>query len=886
MSQSIQRFRGINSYSTLATLGPEWAQDLINVVVSGSGGLSKMRLPVPLSVAIGGINTGPNSFWDFQQGNGTRQVLAFFGASLYYFTNDLANATLIENNGANTGQWSLAVANNILFGANGQRMQKWTGTNWQIWGIQPAVVPPTVQLVTFNTSSLTGITLNGTTQFVSTTTQISAPVAFSWEVWFKTSAVTNQALVGFDDVKTGLGTKADRTLWIGSNGSLNFGVFDSPANVVRIISAAGPYNDGALHQACVTITAGKIVTLFVDGVQVAATGTAIMGAALLSYNGFWRIGEAQGGTPAWPFATAFFNGSISHAYFWNNTIITLAQFAAHFNALSANGQAAYEAAVTADNPKYAWKLNEAVGPVAADSADANPGTYQAAPTLNQNLALAAGLSPAFGYSYSYAWKNSVTGHVGNVSIADAASGAFTKKANQAIASPPNPADAQIDTIVWFRSLDGGGDQFRLCEVNLATGAITTFSSGTQITAQIIGAQYLQITDASPDSSIDQATRGPLINNPPVQGNYVALGQSRLFVFNLAGSPQDIIYSGYEQILLGRPEESFPPNNRLRLSIGAEQIAGGGVLQAGVVAFSQTGRMYMLRGQVEDISLAVPVNFSAYLEELPWTLGCASHFTIQSTPYGLIWLAGDKTVQLFDGRSEPVDISAPIYPYLRRITPGTESQCVASYFNWLERDWYVLLAALDGSLTINRMFMFAANKIPQSNDLESMELFVSDIPANLPAGTVPWIGLITTSTLQRELCIASQGRIQNLPVTSDTVNGVTVDFTINPSTAGNLNAFWRGGYFGNINPQRSKLWRWLRLITDQDPKAFKVLMRYVDDEQRTFTQPEIQGPFTLRTSKQGLNHRSNRASVEIDFPAQDAPANVLELTVTGIPTADR
>jgi len=116
-TEVIQRFRGMNSYSTLATLGPEWAQDLLNVIVSGSGGLSKFRLPVKLSKAIPNINDGPNSFWDFQQGNGTRQVLAVFGQNLYYYTLDLSAATLIESNGKNSGLWSFVPANNILFGA-------------------------------------------------------------------------------------------------------------------------------------------------------------------------------------------------------------------------------------------------------------------------------------------------------------------------------------------------------------------------------------------------------------------------------------------------------------------------------------------------------------------------------------------------------------------------------------------------------------------------------------------------------------------------------------------------------------------------------------------------------------------------------------------------
>jgi hypothetical protein len=643
ITQTIQRFHGINVYSTLTQLGPDWAQDTLNVVISGSGGLSKLRLPVKLTPAIGGQNGGPDSFWDFQQGNGTRQTLAVFGRSIYYYSNDLSLVTLIETSPLDAGAWSFTTSSQILWGMNSQRAQKWTGSNWWAWGIQ------------------------------------------------------------------------------------------APANGVGVV------------------------------------------------------------------------------------------------------------------PHVAGTLSPSNG----------------------------------GYFYWYAWKNSVTNSVGNISPASTVTGNIASVAFQptATASP----DPQVDTIVWFRSLDGGGDPFRLCEVKIATSVVTAPNSSTNVVV-VGGPGSLQISDQTPDSGLDQATRGPLINNPPLLGKFVATAQNRVFIFNLIGNPQDVIYSGYEQILFGRPEECFPPNNRLRLSIGAEQIAGGGVLQAGVVTFSQTGRMYMLRGQVEDITLSQPVNFTQYLEELPWTLGCASHYTIQSTPYGLVWLAGDKTVQLFDGRSEPYDISAALYPYLRRITPGTEASAVSGYFNWLERDWYALMVAVDGSLVNNRLFLFAFNTPPGSDSPDSVEVFISDIPNLIGGGS--WVGIVTTSKLQRMLCISAGGFIQQLPVSSDTVGGITLDYTINPPTNGNLNAYWRGGYFGNDSPQRSKTFRWMRLITDQAPRSFAATFRRVDDEQFPLTQPEIIGPVSLGTSRIGINKKGKRLSPEINFPALDAPANVLELQMASIGTADR
>lgn len=653
-TQTIHHFRGINAYTNIAELGPEWAQDCLNVIVSGSGNLSKMRtaqrITAPAFSGGGGDVipaqvTGPDSFWDFQQGNGTRQVFAQFGQSVWYYPtlDPVISPILIESNPLNSGQWSFGIANNILFGANGQRMQKWTGVNWWQWGI--------------------------------------------------------------------------------------------------------------------------------------------------------------------------------------------------------------------------------VGPVAA-------------PPLLFGAPGSGTLSPTTGYSYSYAYKNSVTGHCSNVSPVSPVGGAGIV-GTVGVPTAAAPPDPQADTIVWFRTLDGGGDQFRLAEVNLVTGVVT-FNSATVAIAG--GTFNLQIQDQTPDANLDSTIRGPLINNIPVQGRYVAVGQNRAVVFNLIGAPQDFIYSGYEQILFGRPEECFPPNNRIKLSIGAEQIAGGGILQSGIVAFSQTGRMFMLRGLLEDITLNQPVSFSEYLEELPWQLGCLSHFAIAHTPFGLVWLAGDKTVQVFDGQSQPIDISANVYPLLRQITPGTESLCVAAYFNWLERDWYAVLCAVNGSLAINRIFFFALNKAAGAETLDSVETFISDIPAQ--SAGVTWIGLITTSKQQRKLCIGADGFIKELPVIADTVNGLNLDPTIIPATFDNLNAYWKGGYVGTDSPQRAKMFRWQRLLTDQDANLFKITNRLVDDVQNNFLNPYVIGPNVLSGPRYGVNRKAKRMSTEINFPQQDVSANVLELQTAFIPTSDR
>jgi hypothetical protein len=498
------------------------------------------------------------------------------------------------------------------------------------------------------------------------------------------------------------------------------------------------------------------------------------------------------------------------------------------------------------------------------------------------------LSPVFGYEWAYSYKCSgnppglngpcpIEVSTASPSTLQTDAGGVNHKYSL-LATGPVPADNQFDTLVWWRTIDGGGDLFRVAEVNINTGAVTF--NAASITPVLQAGLYTGMQDNTPDlptvplgPALDQTTRAPFLNAPPLQGKYSCVGQGRTIIMNLVGSPQDAIYSGYERILVGNPPECFPPNNRLRLEIGAEAIAGGGIIDAGLVIFSTTSHMYMLRGQMEDITDTAPVQFTQYLRELPWTIGCLSHFTIAATPYGLIWLAGDKTVQLFDGHDQPQDISRPVYPILRNITKGAEGNCQGRYFNWLERDWYVLLCPVNGSVTPNLMIWWGLD-----TSTSSIDMFISNIPAD-------GIGVLTTSQGQREVLIGRLGQLFNLPISSDTTGGIS-NLALIPATDGQLPAYWFSGYAGNDEPQRSEMFRWLRLVTDQPPQSYQCLISLVDDDLYPLTQPNLLGPKQLQSSKLALNQRAKRCAVLIDFPVADVSANVLELQLNSIPTSDR
>lgn len=819
----IKRFRGINAYKSITQLGPDWAQDCLNVLIPSWGGLSKFRLPVNISPAISGMNVGPNQFFDFQQAIGTRQVFANFGNSLYYYTwngagTALNAAVLVETAANDAPPWSFVEANNILFGVNGQRMMKWLGIGadiahtWEKWGIDPPLLAP-----------LFGS--NGTAGFF---VKINANGA-------RVSRAGNVVTVDCQ---------------------INVGLYLNVGDIITIAGASDPSFNGSFPVTTVVIIGQKFTFAQVgpnagpiaDGGYVTAPSLA---------------------TPAGGFALG----------------------AAPVGAVRVNGITTLTLAAGATSQIFGIVGIQPIGPVSITVAGVTDGTFNgnftltgfsagypggtfATFTFNQpglpDSASGAGTvtfgatDSAFGRLWAYAYKNSITGHVSNMSPASPLL-TFTNRI-PLLYVPTPPTDPQVDTILWFATLDGGGDFFLVRSLPLTVG--TGLLPGTNSSFDING-----FADTVPDINLDKTTRGPLVNNPPPVGKYLAVGQSRIFIANLVGAASQIAYSGYERILLGRPEESYPPSNRLQLQIGAEAINGIGILTAGIVAFSATKKMYMLRGNAEDITLAAPVQFSAFLEELPWELGTLCHDSIQSTPYGLLFWATDKTVQIFDGYNQPQDVSGPVYPILRRATIGQEMNAKSAYFNWLDRDWYGLTFPIDGSFTNNFTIWWALHK-----DTMEIDIFLSNIPMDS-------MKVLSTPLAQRILAIGQGGLIKNLPVSQDTRSGIA-DLSIVPATGGQLAAYWRGGYSGNDTPQRAEMFRWIRLITDQDPKAFQTTIRLADDDNNPITAPYILGPIQMKSSKLAINRRAKRMSVEIDFPVQDVSANVLELQVNSVPSSDR
>lgn len=475
---------------------------------------------------------------------------------------------------------------------------------------------------------------------------------------------------------------------------------------------------------------------------------------------------------------------------------------------------------------------------------------------------AQGNADATPFSWGYAYGNSVTGHIGSMSPGTPTNlyGFFANSSY--ILNAVAPTDSQLDTIYWYRTLEGGSLYYLHSTTTYNAAGATALAQGLQLISHL--------SDSEMTTSVVAQIQ---FNNPPLVGSNLSVFQGRVFVSGIVGSPQDIIYSGYEYIFTGRPEESFPPFNRLRLAIGADAIKGHGVIQAGVVAFSKSNQMYMFRGIVEDITTTAPLLYSAYLEELPWKLGAYNHQSIASTPYGLVWFAADKTVQVYDGANQPICISGAVSSFLRDITSGQEGNVRGKYIKWLDRDWYCLSFAWANGVNNarnNTILVFDLNTEPALNT----GAFLFSLEADD-------IGIIEDPiTGRRRLCISNFGVIQEILIVGDAINGISKNSI--PATNNQLSAWWQGGYFGQETPQTRKMARWARLKSDVTSVGLMAFM--VNDEEYDFSNPLIKA-LRNNNNKYSINQKTKRISVMITFPNQDVSASVQELQVNLIPTGD-
>jgi hypothetical protein len=488
------------------------------------------------------------------------------------------------------------------------------------------------------------------------------------------------------------------------------------------------------------------------------------------------------------------------------------------------------------------------------------------PILSVNSA-GSGISQQQRVSVVVTWSDDTAGesHEGPASTPSTVTGVVaTPRYTTTIAASTNPRHM---TANFYFTMDGGGDYFYYGSVgNPGSGTIT-----------------LIITSlASLLAALDQSRRVSFISLPPPLGKYLVVHEGRFLILNLLDDPHAGVWSGFELIEVpgASPQESFPPNNRMELKTGADDIRGGGSTPAGVLIFSKSNEAFSLRGTLEDFSFTRPVNFSEQLKQLNWGIGMASHYTGQSTTQGFIWWASDHSIQITDGESPPVELSHNISPLLRRSTIGAEENARAELFSYLERDWYALCIPIDGATYPNYIIVLDASNAadPDNKGLTIWGVAAEDI------------GVVEDPDGKKRLLISRDGEILEIKALSEAIQGATDDL-YKTNTSDELEAFWDGGYLGNDSPFTIKMFRGGKIVCDASDArdaGYKITAKVVDDETNDIMHPKImQLPLDgERGNRFGVNWTARRCGLRIDFPKQDKTANVQELSLGYIPVAER
>jgi uncharacterized repeat protein (TIGR01451 family) len=151
-----------------------------------------------------------------------------------------------------------------------------------------------------------GMTLDGSNDYVSTKTSFANPQTLTLSLWFKTTSANSRKLLGFESSQTGTGSvNYDRHIWIGSDSKIRDGIYDGSS--VQEVTTSGTYNNGSWHYAVLTFGSNTL-KLYVNGSLIGSVSTT--GAE--NTTGYFRLGsyKLSGWTSG---SNGFFGGSLDEA---------------------------------------------------------------------------------------------------------------------------------------------------------------------------------------------------------------------------------------------------------------------------------------------------------------------------------------------------------------------------------------------------------------------------------------------------------------------------------------------------------------------------------------------------------------------------------------------
>jgi len=266
-----------------------------------------------------------------------------------------------------------------------------------------------------------------------------------------------------------------------------------------------------------------------------------------------------------------------------------------------------------------------------------------------------------GRVYYQVFNNTVTGHYSDLSPVStstlAVAGAFIPLSNLAVSSDP-----QVTNVTILATADGG-DPTILYFVGTVANGVTVFQDGVSEETLILS-DVFQYTDTSGNNF------GVVGNQPPPQGSLLIKHRGRLFtavgqIVYFSKAFSELITS--TTTLVGRYEESWPPENGIDISEESERI---------IALYSDGSSLYIgTTRHIRRVTGDGPSTFSEpeilFAETGVGSLKSWQTVFLEGTPVGAMWLTPDFRVIGSDFNTYQ-DVGTHIQDTLNNINPNAVS----------------------------------------------------------------------------------------------------------------------------------------------------------------------------------------------------------------------
>lgn len=305
-----------------------------------------------------------------------------------------------------------------------------------------------------------------------------------------------------------------------------------------------------------------------------------------------------------------------------------------------------------------------------------------APTVAPTVTLSSGtLTLTYGRQYCYSWVSKITDAQGvtRVSVGPPSPiSAFTGPLSSQqvdISEIEQPTDPQVNFIWIFATFDTPENSTSVFNFDAEIPAGTSTAS-----------------DSSPDADLDQTRPAPFENFPAPAAQWVLQYQSRVVAIGIQGAPNWVQLSGFAEILVGIPEEAWPPDLIFKIPSGSQGLTAGTLFGNSRLMLATALNWFQLKG-------TSPSTF--VLGDKMMEPGCAGFKLVLVTEHYMIWLGPDKRLWAWDGTypAIPMEISKKlkikqtgIGLSMQDLSDDQLAQCELRWYEFGEYDLVVLVAS--------------------------------------------------------------------------------------------------------------------------------------------------------------------------------------------------